>query len=744
MAVNSNGEFGVALSDGTSAKAALSFGKKKIDDGAFHHVAMVIDRETHRLLGYVDGEMVLKADVSRLPNAPYPGGDVYLGPGVYGQLDELTFYDRALTQDELQRVGEAGSAGKCVSPLVKPTDEDTPMTAVSASRRATNAAANTIAMADKAYADASVATAAAAFAQTARLTDSQKSRVQEDARSAADATSRVIVAAAQAARYAAAADNARRDAQHAFDHRKPSSTAVRVARLASDVVYFADMVERYEREANDLQLLVSQKRTRAELGLFQLGFDPNMGVFAPSYSPEDPPPPVHTITVVARNDRAIAIRWKNTISNDTQTEIQRLGPLGPSDWSSVATLGPQAEFGTFVDNDALTHDTRYCYRVRIRNAYGTSGFGAIQCAYTKDYRALSMWRVQVRIKVHHNTTTPAFQEDPRTRDLITVRLNSDSGLHWPNGNATSVASDGWFNRRFDLKLASIGATSPGDITEIQLEKVGSDGVCIEEIEIAIGAQQFDHLAADDAAFEFSQRAFHKVFGNTTDTCLWLDNENGHSRVHVISHQEIRNNARWGAFLENNQDPGPPERFTNRYFRFVSGSALLHQFASTFEVPIPVTGTSLTARIHPRTNRDDVRVTVEWTDTVSELPTTPTIQWGIFTAHLQADRLSLEVGGVDVGEIYISLMINLSVVCLPDGTAQLNVVSHSPHATITGGVFDIIPFLQQVVNAGIAAQINSSVERIQEVVPLPVCAYVPVEINQRGDMCVASLACGTDM
>lgn len=106
-------------------------------DGMFHHVALAVDRDAsdggHL---YVDGQNVLTFDAravrGSLSNsaALTIGDDLISGfrfsPGPIERIDELTFYNRALSAAEVLAIRLAGSAGKCVprpNILLSPTNQ---------------------------------------------------------------------------------------------------------------------------------------------------------------------------------------------------------------------------------------------------------------------------------------------------------------------------------------------------------------------------------------------------------------------------------------------------------------------------------------------------------------------------------------------------------------------------------------------------------------------------------------------
>jgi len=117
------GQLECRLSD-SFANGGTSFGAAGPDlrDGNFHHVAVTIERSS--IFGghyYVDGVLVLTFN----PTVEY--GDLSSGqplrigvhptPSVFanfkGRMDELTIYNRALGQTEIQSIYQAGAGGKC-------------------------------------------------------------------------------------------------------------------------------------------------------------------------------------------------------------------------------------------------------------------------------------------------------------------------------------------------------------------------------------------------------------------------------------------------------------------------------------------------------------------------------------------------------------------------------------------------------------------------------------------------------
>jgi len=91
------------------------FANTNLSVNTWHHIAVVYDAYNLEVEFYVDG----KFDGSDLwdlgnPNrGPLHIGKDYMGRFFEGAIDELTIYNRALTESEIQAIYNAGSAGKC-------------------------------------------------------------------------------------------------------------------------------------------------------------------------------------------------------------------------------------------------------------------------------------------------------------------------------------------------------------------------------------------------------------------------------------------------------------------------------------------------------------------------------------------------------------------------------------------------------------------------------------------------------
>jgi uncharacterized repeat protein (TIGR02543 family) len=117
-------EAAISSDTGGSDLNAISAGRA-INDGLFHHVALV--RQGTNLVFYIDGVLdvetnVMSGSVSRINNT----ADLVMGRSVCvgvdgttpftGQMDEVSIYNRALSDSEIQAIYNAGGAGKCAPP----------------------------------------------------------------------------------------------------------------------------------------------------------------------------------------------------------------------------------------------------------------------------------------------------------------------------------------------------------------------------------------------------------------------------------------------------------------------------------------------------------------------------------------------------------------------------------------------------------------------------------------------------
>lgn len=117
-----NGELNGQVNQSVFTPSAGGF----VADGAWHHVAAVLDRSIQRELLYVDGVSTLPMQTGALPVGGLTNdGPLYVGrghPGAAGApysggLDELTIYGRVLSATEIDAIFSAESAGKFDEPM---------------------------------------------------------------------------------------------------------------------------------------------------------------------------------------------------------------------------------------------------------------------------------------------------------------------------------------------------------------------------------------------------------------------------------------------------------------------------------------------------------------------------------------------------------------------------------------------------------------------------------------------------
>ncbi len=120
-----DGRLGFQLADAPLAPGQFSnflSSGPNLRDGAFHHVAVTVDRSSSsggKL--YVDGVVVLTFDPTVQPGDLSNNEPLLIGKhptegfcGAYrGRIDEVEIFNRALSASEIQDIFNAGSAGKC-------------------------------------------------------------------------------------------------------------------------------------------------------------------------------------------------------------------------------------------------------------------------------------------------------------------------------------------------------------------------------------------------------------------------------------------------------------------------------------------------------------------------------------------------------------------------------------------------------------------------------------------------------
>ena len=93
------------------------FGSLDLRDDQWHHLAFVRDKDTDKLLGYIDGGVDLTSNGSASDvtfDTPFRiGRDNRGGSGIpfHGSIDDLRIYDSALSASEISALAAGGGEG---------------------------------------------------------------------------------------------------------------------------------------------------------------------------------------------------------------------------------------------------------------------------------------------------------------------------------------------------------------------------------------------------------------------------------------------------------------------------------------------------------------------------------------------------------------------------------------------------------------------------------------------------------
>jgi hypothetical protein len=305
---------------------------------------------------------------------------------------------------------------------------------------------------------------------------------------------------------------------------------------------------------------VTALRARVAAGRIRIGRDiddllGDGGILTDPLPPGEPgvagaPDPVLTMRVTARTENSLTVTWLDRSNLDEANQLLRQRNGGP--WETAADLGALSNWTTYVDT-GLQPDSLYCYRVRSENVQGvaTTPMNDRACGYTRDGNGIRVWRIQLRVRT-------ADVSDAGTSDAVQVRLTSplatynptgnrrwlDYGPRWEGGGLFGWRDDFARNREFTYDLDQSYISELSDISMLTIAKDGSDGVAIAEIALLVNERE----------------CFSRVFGESSSTCLWLDNEDGHSTSYTITLSELRAHPSWQAFVAS--PPGPPFRIPN--------------------------------------------------------------------------------------------------------------------------------------------------------------------------------------
>ncbi|MFQ5934358.1 MAG: LamG domain-containing protein [Dehalococcoidia bacterium] len=114
------------LGDGAGNIGVIGGNSADVNDGQFHHIALAVDGPNQLATLYVDGAEDSLRFFGGLGSID-PTGPLFFGGGLaagdmLGELDEIEFFDRQLSESEVQAIYLAGSAGKCGGPPSCPPD----------------------------------------------------------------------------------------------------------------------------------------------------------------------------------------------------------------------------------------------------------------------------------------------------------------------------------------------------------------------------------------------------------------------------------------------------------------------------------------------------------------------------------------------------------------------------------------------------------------------------------------------
>ena len=112
------------LTDTNEASHTIASAGGLISTDSFQHVALTFSRTNGSAVLYLNGASVAQATLGSF--VPKTAADFYLGTRIAGSaqnhfwaglMDEMTLYDRALSETEIRAIFNAGSAGKCATAI---------------------------------------------------------------------------------------------------------------------------------------------------------------------------------------------------------------------------------------------------------------------------------------------------------------------------------------------------------------------------------------------------------------------------------------------------------------------------------------------------------------------------------------------------------------------------------------------------------------------------------------------------
>ncbi|MBI4509701.1 MAG: hypothetical protein HY698_08680 [Deltaproteobacteria bacterium] len=249
----------------------------------------------------------------------------------------------------------------------------------------------------------------------------------------------------------------------------------------------------------------------------------------------EPQPPTlepPDVRISSRRADRLEVSWIDRTSLEAGYGLQRrLGYTGS--WTTVATYGALTGSTTFTDT-GLSPDALYCYRVLTYDA-STSKYSGVRCAFTRDSVSRPVYWAQLEI-------TTADVSDAGTDDAVNVHLNSvgvgataTTTTTVPSGSSTWLDYDeDDFKRGSTVVYELAFPPELADITQVRLEKRGTDGLCLQRIRLVLNRTDNDP----------GRVVFDRTFGATSTTCRWIDEDDGHQPVLTIPHSELRASPQW--------------------------------------------------------------------------------------------------------------------------------------------------------------------------------------------------------
>jgi hypothetical protein len=243
----------------------------------------------------------------------------------------------------------------------------------------------------------------------------------------------------------------------------------------------------------------------------------------PPYDP--PPPPVGPRPPAGVGvDQITAHSVRITLADVSDDEIgnRLLRSTDLSAWPVVAELGAIPKLTTHSHTDLnLQPETRYCYQVETHNAEGARKSQFV-CAYTASDSAISVWRLELRVRVanleHAGSDNPLRVMVDGNGEFLATETFLDYGRDDFERNSDFT---------FDLNFDHLEELS--DISGLRIQNHGSD----------------DHLQIRELALLVNHHeVFTRVFGNTNGSALDLGDYGGFA----VDHAELRNNPAWGGFV----------------------------------------------------------------------------------------------------------------------------------------------------------------------------------------------------